>query len=73
MKSNLPFETLQNFIEYMEEEVLDYPSDQPYLDFLKSLRDVYIPCSRCQRMIAPDELYQIENEEAVCEECSNES
>ncbi len=67
--SKLPFSELQDFIVYMEKKV--DPEARLFIDFLYDLMErCYISCSKCDRMIAPDEIYEIENEEPVCEECS---
>lgn len=84
-KSKLPFETLEAFIEALEDKMDESAEDsdtgeatqededfERYLQFLKDLKEVYIPCSMCSTMIAPDELYNIENDEAVCMKCWEE-
>jgi formylmethanofuran dehydrogenase subunit E len=79
-KSNLSFENLKSFIKDLNgilDDIVEVNEIEPgeenpfefYLKFLENLKKVYIPCSKCNHMIAPDELYQIVEEEAVCQNC----
>jgi len=70
-QSQLPYETLQDFIAFIEGLMVKYQNKnwQKYLDFLVSLQDCYILCSVCNRMISLDEIFEIVNEEPVCQEC----
>lgn len=75
VKSNLPYKTLIDLLVYFNNRAprelqMTEKEYSEYKAFLHALKDVYIPCSKCQQMIAPDEIYEIENEEAVCEQCT---
>lgn len=70
-KSKLPFD----LIDSIRNDILDNAIEDQgehngeKFAFLEALKGVYIECFRCKRMIAPDEIYEIVREEAVCEEC----
>lgn len=74
IESKLPVETLDSFVKDLEYygQFGNEWGLLEYLPFLKALREVYIPCTKCSRMIAPDEIYNIENEEPVCQQCFDE-
>ncbi len=71
-RSKLPIETLEMFIETFPKTCQDGEvagNLLKYLNFLKEIRKVYIPCSKCGAMIAPDELYRIIAEQPICQRC----
>jgi hypothetical protein len=75
-RSKLPIETLDELIENVKPQVIptrgvlpqDYQNKRFY-DYFVELRKVYIPCSKCKHMIAPDELYRVILDEPVCQRC----
>lgn len=74
-RSKLPIETLEAFLEDMRSQtILSKATAQEekvnkFYQYLTELRKVYIPCSKCGHMIAPDELYRILDELPVCQRC----
>jgi formylmethanofuran dehydrogenase subunit E len=74
-RSKLPVETLEEFIADMRQQTLlakDTAQEgqvNKFNQYLIELRKVYIPCSKCGSMIAPDELYRILEEQPVCQRC----
>jgi hypothetical protein len=71
-RSKLPIETLERMIETFPKTCEDGEvagNLLGYLNFLREIRKVYIPCSKCGHMIAPDELYRIVDEQPICQRC----
>jgi formylmethanofuran dehydrogenase subunit E len=77
-RSKLPIETLEEFIADMRNQVIlakqTAQEDQVnrFNQYLLELRKVYIPCSECGHMIAPDELYRVVDEKPICQRCLQE-
>jgi hypothetical protein len=65
-RSKLSIETLKKLLAYFDELGENFGEE---LAFLQNLEKVYIPCSKCRHMIAPDELYRVIQDEPVCQGC----
>jgi len=66
--------SLQKFVkgcETSEDEHTWNSKTKIHLAFLKALESLYVPCYKCNRWIAPDEVFTIIGDEnAVCSRCS---
>ncbi len=78
-RSKLPIETLdkiikttKNRMEEFAEGTAEFIQLKAFYDYLVEMRKVYIPCSKCEHMIAPDELYRVIMDEPVCQRCVEE-
>jgi hypothetical protein len=70
-KSKLPVEILDELIIGLKTQ--NFPSvKEIFIPYLQSIRELYIPCTTCKRLIAPDEAFEVHNDEtAVCLECAS--